>query len=63
MKLSQRKDKKVSNSSDTPTGLVPVTKVAGERWSRGPPLREPPGEVFGEIQTIRSMFIIKQVFI
>jgi hypothetical protein len=59
MELSQGKDKKVFNSPDNPMGLVPVTKTASERWSRGPPLREPQAEVFGEIQTIRTIFIIK----
>jgi hypothetical protein len=63
VKLSQGKEKKVSNSPEDPTGLVPATKGASERWSRGLPLREPQAEVFGKIQTIRTMFIIKQLFI
>jgi len=63
VKLSQGKDKKMSNSPDDPTDLVPVTKAASAGWSRGPPLREPLVEVFGEIQTIRTMSIIKQLFI
>jgi hypothetical protein len=62
VKLSRGKDKKVSNSPDDPTGLAPVTKAASAGWPREPSLREPQADVFGEIQTIRLIFILKQLF-
>jgi hypothetical protein len=63
VKLSRRKDKKVSNSPDNPTDPVPITKTVSAGWPCEPPLREPQADVFGEIQTIRLIFILKQVFI
>jgi hypothetical protein len=48
------------NRLDYPMGTVPVLKAKRFTWSRGPPFQEPPDEVFGEIQSIRTKFIIKQ---
>jgi hypothetical protein len=62
VKLSQGKDKRVSNSFDNPTGPVPATKTVSAGWPREPSLREPQADVFGEIQTIRLIFILKQLF-
>ena len=41
-------------------GTMPVLKAKRLMWSRGPPFQEPLNEVFGEHQSIRTMFIIKQ---
>jgi hypothetical protein len=50
------------NRPDYPMGTVSALKAERPLWSRGPPFREPLDEVFGEIQSIQTMFIMKQAF-